>query len=979
MKSKLSACLVVLLMIVSVSAGTVMICDAEPSDMLSEAGASRSFLSSDLTNNNSEFILSIGSDDSFTDSVCIKEITSVDENNKLCIDGKIVNAETTTISVSDVEDLNILSEIVNGTYTLDNSSSIQCSFAGYTVILTEDVEFQELKNGELSNFKPIGNESNKFNGTFDGQGHKISNLIVNISSNEQSLFAGLFGHAGEKSIIKNLGMVDSNIFSDPADGRAFAGGITGCNDGTIVNCYNTGKITATSKVSNANAGGIAGKNEGTITNCYNTGEITATFTVSSDNFYADSGGIAGYNVGGTVTDCYNTGEVSAGSKTLDANSGGIAGINWNEGTVSNCYNTGKISAAVTMGSEEINANSGGIAGENYGVISNCYNSAELSVASEFSSVRAGGITGENYGVISNCYNTGEINSNSKLPSENLICSNSGGIAAGNEKGGAISNCYNVGKVLATSENTGSISGGIAGYSEEGIVSNCYNTGEVSADSITGPQEAYCSYSGGIAGYNMNGKISNCYNTGEVNSTSADSDSTSGGIAGLNRNGGIISNCYNTGLIGSDSEDASSDSGGIAGVNDTDGTISNCYNTGKISDSSEMYVSAGGIAGENTNGGIISNCYNTGEVIADSASTSEYSDICAGGITGYNMNGKISNCYNTGEVSATSTDSSKDSKTRSGGIAGVNDTDGIISNCYNIGNVSISAGSSNAYTGGIAGLNNETISDVFYLDTSALKGVGEGEDVSIRLTSEDMKGLKLLGESEYNLNTDDLKTWSPDIFNINDGYPILADVSISQVYLTLENETSMAQNHLEPMFFGKNSSLTLKANVSDIGKDVTYQWYMLNEKGVFVKINSETSSSMTVTEEGSYMVKMVCDNFIYSSFSRTVLNGAEVSFDSNGGSEIASQVVDINANANAMKPADPVKEGYTFAGWYSDKELTTEYDFNSPVSDNMTLYAKWDKSESGSSSSSLLIGGIAAVIVILIIIALAYYFMKKKKQ
>lgn len=937
MKSKLSACLVVLLMIVSVSAGTALLSSTDSSDVnMSETGVSGNFLSNDETSE-SDFILSVGSDDSFTDSVCIREITSVDGNNKLCINNTPINTETTTISVSDVEDLNTLSGIVNGTYDPSGSSPIKCDFAGYTVILTEDVKLQALKNGESSNFKPIGDEINKFNGTFDGQGHKISNLIVNTSSNEQSLFAGLFGHAGEKSIIKNLGMIDSNIFSDPADGRAFAGGITGCNDGTIVNCYNTGKITATSKVSNANAGGITGKNEGTITNCYNTGEITATFTVSSDGFYADSGGIAGYNVGGTIVNCYNTGNVSAnatntseGSKVCSA---GITGYNM-EGTISNCYNTGKISAA-----------------------------------SESSDTSAGGIVGHNENAISNCYNTGEITANLTIIGSNEAHAESGGVAGFNS--GIISNCYNIGEILVTSKTSGACSGGIVGYNR-GTIFECYNGGSISSTS-----EASGVCSGGIAGINKNGgTIADCCNAGNVTATistdSKDPEAHSGGIAG-NNNNGTISDCYNTGEVTATSEIANISSGGIVGYNE--GTVTNCYNIEKISadlkiGANDVHGDSGGVAGFNS--GMISNCYNTGEISIASKS----SGICSGGIAGYNI-GTISDCNNTGSVTAIMDTASKDPEARLGGMAGINKNGGTISNSYSVGKISATPESSNVYLGGIAGSNEETMLNVFYLDTSASKGAGFGTDAAVKLTSDQIKGLNILGASEYNLNTGDSKLWSPDIFNINNGYPILADVSIAQVYLTFENETSPAQNHLGPVCFGKNSSQTLKVNAPETDKNTTYQWYMMNESGVLVKINGENSDSLKVSDEGAYMGKIVCDGFTYTSHTRNIEDGAKVLFDSNGGNDVASQIVDIDTNV--MMPADPVKEGYTFAGWHSDKELTTAYDFNTPVSDNMTLYAKWDKNESGSNSSSLLIGGIAAVIIILIIVALAYYFMKKKKQ
>ena len=69
----------------------------------------------------------------------------------------------------------------------------------------------------------------------------------------------------------------------------------------------------------------------------------------------------------------------------------------------------------------------------------------------------------------------------------------------------------------------------------------------------------------------------------------------------------------------------------------------------------------------------------------------------------------------------------------------------------------------------------------------------------------------------------------------------------------------------------------------------------------------------------------------------------VSFNSNGGSSVASQTV--NAGEKAVKPADPTKANFIFAGWYCDADLTEAYDFNTPVLSNITLYAKWT-AESG---------------------------------
>lgn len=64
----------------------------------------------------------------------------------------------------------------------------------------------------------------------------------------------------------------------------------------------------------------------------------------------------------------------------------------------------------------------------------------------------------------------------------------------------------------------------------------------------------------------------------------------------------------------------------------------------------------------------------------------------------------------------------------------------------------------------------------------------------------------------------------------------------------------------------------------------------------------------------------------------------VTFNSNGGSDVPGQ---IRANAAATKPADPTRSGYVFAGWYTNEACTAAYDFTQPVTNSVTLYAKWE--------------------------------------
>ena len=69
-----------------------------------------------------------------------------------------------------------------------------------------------------------------------------------------------------------------------------------------------------------------------------------------------------------------------------------------------------------------------------------------------------------------------------------------------------------------------------------------------------------------------------------------------------------------------------------------------------------------------------------------------------------------------------------------------------------------------------------------------------------------------------------------------------------------------------------------------------------------------------------------------------INHYDVTFDTNGGSAVDKQTIDHGAKAN--KPADPTKEYYAFAGWYSDEKLTKEFKFDSAIKATTTLYAKW---------------------------------------
>ncbi len=91
--------------------------------------------------------------------------------------------------------------------------------------------------------------------------------------------------------------------------------------------------------------------------------------------------------------------------------------------------------------------------------------------------------------------------------------------------------------------------------------------------------------------------------------------------------------------------------------------------------------------------------------------------------------------------------------------------------------------------------------------------------------------------------------------------------------------------------------------------------------------------------------IACDakgNLYYINDSGTLFKlsgGVKVSFETGEGSKVDFQTT---ADGKLVKPADPTRDGYTFAGWYTDEACMQAYDFSTPVTADLTLYAKWTK-------------------------------------
>ena len=206
------------------------------------------------------------------------------------------------------------------------------TFGSGSAKLTADIEFA---NNEY--WTPIGTSAHPFNGTFDGQGHTISNLKVQASG----LYAGLFGYVAGGAVVKDVHVMSGTIevTTNPGSAASHHGGIAGYNEGTIVGCSNSATVTGYS-YEHARIGGIVGTNAaaGKVQNCYNLGEVYSSRT---EVFI---GGIAGNNYG-YVYNCFMRSNVLKG---IPSSSSPYPLYGNNAGTVTGCFYAGGATTDVSL-------------------------------------------------------------------------------------------------------------------------------------------------------------------------------------------------------------------------------------------------------------------------------------------------------------------------------------------------------------------------------------------------------------------------------------------------------------------------------------------------------------------------------------------------------------------------------------------------------------------------------------------------------
>ena len=500
-------------------------------------------------------------------------------------------------------------------------------------VLTADISVNEgdvsgcdgNKAEDWRDWTPIGEVSNIYSGTFDGQDHTVSGLYFN---DENAEYVGLFGHSYGN--IKNAGVVNSYF-----KGSDYVGGVCGKNNESTTNCYNAGTVVAT--YFDAWVGGVCGANDGTVTNSYNTGNVIAT------NSY--SGGVCGHNGNGTITNCYylDTSETD----NLDGTTFKTA-EQFASGEVAYLLNGSKSEGDTVHFYQIIGKDKAPVLDKSHGVVyfytdctdKTCYANSET--ASGEHDFDENGFCKKN----STHYKPATLNSETG----NYEIENAGqlywfaGLVNGTLDGveqNTLANAILTANITVNENLLNSLQ-----YDEENNVSN-------GSDFITWTPIAdwmgnrTTQYSGTFDGNNKT--VSGLYFNG---------DSTCIGLFGSSESDG---NIKNVGVV--DSYFKGNDSvGGVCGNNA--GTITNCYNAGNLT-AIESSATIGGICGYN-NGGTIANCYNTGTVTATGPVAS------VGGVCGCSIE-LISNCYNIGTVTAASSDADIS------GICGYNF--GPVKNCY----------------------------------------------------------------------------------------------------------------------------------------------------------------------------------------------------------------------------------------------------------------------------------------------------------
>lgn len=429
--------------------------------------------------------------------------------------------------------------------------------------------------------------------------------------------------------------------------KCAAGGFAGWNEGTI-----TGGSMAASlgnrETGYTYLGGVAGVNGGLIQSAY----LVKDCAVRGDSYV---GGIAGVNLGGDTAASICTGDNSS-TGTVEANryAGGVAGAN-----VGSISLSGKLQSSVTA-----TGYAGGVAGINTdkGSIYSAENTTGTVWGSVTAANYAGGVAGTNRAEITRVDNHASVRASTQY---------AGGIAGENAAGGTISYCSHAQNPIYA---TNGEAGGIAGNNnKDALIENVQVSAAVTAANGTAGGVTATNFGiiGQGSGLENNSSVSNCTITGTSESI--------GAVAAYNRAGATIRNVKLAANANVQFSTPAVTIGGLAGMNE--GTVTGCQvENGALALNDGLRagtntVTLGGAVGRTTKHGTVSST----DVRLDlTQNLDKYTNL--GGVAGQN-DGTLKQC------------------TYSGTMGGNADTDGL---------VSVGARSTDSTVGGIAGLNNSTI-------------------------------------------------------------------------------------------------------------------------------------------------------------------------------------------------------------------------------------------------------------------------------
>lgn len=253
---------------------------------------------------------------------------------------------------------------------------------------------------------PIGINSNKFAGVFDGLGHVVDGLNLTYTASASVIDIGLFGSAS--GILRNVGLTNATIdITGGSNSVGRIGLLAGQLAGEANNTYAVGSVSVSSSNGNLGVKGAIGGLVGE-TNAYQSiigvpCEINNSFAnVNVDTSLLGSqfefvGGLVG-NAIGSITNSYATGSVVGWQDV-----GGLAGAytaNGSVGEMDSTYATG----SVTGHTDAI----GGLLGVNQGPVSNSYSSGTVYASGTGSYGAVGGLIGSNSGVVTSSFTVSPV-------------------------------------------------------------------------------------------------------------------------------------------------------------------------------------------------------------------------------------------------------------------------------------------------------------------------------------------------------------------------------------------------------------------------------------------------------------------------------------------------------------------------------------------------------------------------------------------